>query len=215
MPNVKNNASTQETCRRLIDAAGQVFAERGLHAATVKEITERAGVNTAAINYHFNDKQELYTEVIRHALSQTPMIREAELGGTPEERLRTFISEVIADLFDPERPSWRATVVAHEFIQPTGALDAVLDDLIRPRAQLLHDLVRELVGDGPDEFAIACARFSVAAQCFFYLYNRELLKRLSPELSAPENSAELAERIADFSLAGLKALARGDAKSAE
>ena len=59
MANVKNNAAAQETRRRLLAAAGEVFAEAGFHAATVKVITDRAGASVAAVNYHFRDKAEL------------------------------------------------------------------------------------------------------------------------------------------------------------
>ena len=45
---------------RLLEAAGQVFAEQGFEAATGKEIAERAGVNAAGVNYHFGSLEGLY-----------------------------------------------------------------------------------------------------------------------------------------------------------
>ena len=95
MSNVKNNAASQETRRKLIEAAGEVYAQKGLHAATIKEITAKAGVNCAAINYHFRDKFELYAAVVRHAL-KTLQVPEAveNLPGTPEQRLEAMIAEM-------------------------------------------------------------------------------------------------------------------------
>lgn len=46
----------QDARRKLLDAAGTVLAEHGFHKATVREITDRAGVNVAAINHHFHDR---------------------------------------------------------------------------------------------------------------------------------------------------------------
>ncbi len=58
---------SDDTRLRLLDAARDVFAESGYYNATVRDISMRAGVNVAAINYHFGDKLELYTEVLRQS----------------------------------------------------------------------------------------------------------------------------------------------------
>jgi len=54
---------TQEKRRRLLEAAGEVFAEHGFKGATIQEISQRASANIASVNYHFRDKETLYHEV--------------------------------------------------------------------------------------------------------------------------------------------------------
>ena len=56
---IANSPAVKITSDRLLEAAGEVFAEQGFHRATVRQITERARVNVAAINYHYRDKAEL------------------------------------------------------------------------------------------------------------------------------------------------------------
>lgn len=209
MPNVKNNAAAQETRRKLIDAAGEVFAELGLHAATIKEITARAGANSAAVNYHYRDKFELYAAVVRHALSLTRATPSAEaLAVSPEVRLRGFIAGMLEDLYDPSRPRWRATLLAHEFAQPTAALDAVMEELIRPRSDYVNSIVRSILGGGFSEEEVVRAAMSVGAQCFLYLYQREIVRRLHPQLLRDRNRDELVEHIYGFSLGALRAMRR-------
>jgi len=55
---------------RLLAAASTLFAERGFHGTTVREIAERAGANVAAGNYHYGSKKALYLEVFRAQFAQ-------------------------------------------------------------------------------------------------------------------------------------------------
>lgn len=209
MANVKDNASSQETRRKLIDAAGQVFAERGYHGATLQEITDRAGVNKAAVNYHFRDKQELYAAVVRYCLS----FRDAEptpeeITGRPESRLRALIANAIKDILDPSNPPWRAAIIDHELAQPTNALDAVLDELIAPRTRIQRDIVRRILGPGASEQKVARATVSIAAQCLLYLHDSRIRARLHPALANDDDPEEIARHVAEFSLAALRSMRR-------
>lgn len=221
MANTKNNASTQETRRKLIEAAGEIFAERGLHAATIKEITTRAGVNCAAINYHFSDKFELSAAVIRYAVANSPCtIPPAEPGDTPEERLRAYIGMQIDDVYSRARPSWHTTLVAHELAQPTAALDAVMEDLIRPRIVVMNEIINEILGPGATEKELAYAGMSIGGQNFLHVYHQEVLQRVHPKLATQHKREEIIDHILNFSLDGLygmrdKIRARNKAQAGE
>ena len=68
MPSRKAAEIADDTQAKLLEAAGQVFAEVGFQAATVREICARAGANVAAVNYHFGDKMGLYIEALRQSM---------------------------------------------------------------------------------------------------------------------------------------------------
>ncbi len=78
------------TRAKLLDSAGQVFADSGYQAATVREICARAGVNIALINYHFGDKLELYTEVLRHRSGLPKTGSSRRRSKAPPHRKRRF-----------------------------------------------------------------------------------------------------------------------------
>ncbi|MCL2640396.1 MAG: CerR family C-terminal domain-containing protein [Phycisphaerales bacterium] len=207
MPNVKNNIAAQETRRRLIEAAGKVFADIGLHAATIKQITTLAGVNAAAVNYHFRDKFELYTAVIRHALSQTPVASYISANDAPpEERLRAYVTHILQALGSSERPPWPAILISHELVQPTAALQAVMEELIRPRTDHLEGIVRDILGpDAPREQVIHAA-MSIGSQCFFHLYQRQIVRWLHPQLLPDQTMQSSIDHIVAFSLSALRGL---------
>src|SRR5580693_6567264 len=124
-----------DTRTKLLDAAGQVFAESGFQAATVREICARAGVNVALVNYHFGDKLELYTEVLRHSIgaSQNGVMQKA-LKSThpPEEALRELILAMLHRVCRADRPGWHFRLMVHELAQPTPAMSSVIDETMRP-----------------------------------------------------------------------------------
>src|SRR5471030_1095650 len=117
------NLSPAGTSDRIIAAAGAVFAERGFRSTTIRQITTRAGVNLAAVNYHFRDKEALYAQVLREAKRHVSWIRIKELDGPPEKKFRAFITLFVSSLLDPKRPSWHGRVLAMEMANPTPALN--------------------------------------------------------------------------------------------
>lgn len=56
-----------KTRQHLIEIAGRVFADKGYHATTSREICDFAGVNTAAVNYYFGGIRPLYEEAVSEA----------------------------------------------------------------------------------------------------------------------------------------------------
>lgn len=198
----------QDTRRKLLFAAGEVFAEHGFHKATVREITDRAGVNVAAVNYHFRDKAELYRAVLKecHCHSESmggPLPVE---GDTAEERLRSFIDSFLHRLLNPDRPQWQGLLMAREMSQPTDALDALVEECIRPCSRDLEHVVKELTGGRLSQDREWMLAFSVVSQCLFYLHNRPLIERLYPKLAIqPPTIEQLVEHIHAFSLAAIRA----------
>lgn len=58
------------TPHRILDAAEQLFADRGPHGVSLREVIDLAGVNIAAINYHFGSKEQLFDEVVVRSIDR-------------------------------------------------------------------------------------------------------------------------------------------------
>lgn len=61
---VRSNEAGKEKRERLLDAAERLFAERGLDAVSVRDITDAADANTASIHYHFGSKLDLISAIL-------------------------------------------------------------------------------------------------------------------------------------------------------
>lgn len=64
-----------ETQIKIIEAAELEFAKSGFSGASVRDITSVAGVNIAAINYHFGNKEKLFCEMVRYRLEPINQLR--------------------------------------------------------------------------------------------------------------------------------------------
>lgn len=122
-------SSTGEITRqRLLHAAFDVFAARGFEAGTVREITDRAGANLAAVSYHFRGKEELYVAVIAQALLRllSPLERDVSRARTPEQR-QDMCTSVLRDLlFDEHGASGAIQLIARELAGGSRALRHVI-----------------------------------------------------------------------------------------
>lgn len=205
MANVKNNSATQETRRRLLLAAGEVFGDRGFHAATIKEITDRAGASLASVNYHFQDKAELYAAVLRRLADDAAEIVPPgeNLTGNATNRLRQFIHYFCTALMSRDKPAWEQVLMARELANPSPALDAFHEQVIRPLSEKLSDLIAELLDVPRADAAVGLAAASIMGQCVYYIRHRALLGRMHPQLGNRPDAGRLAAHITAFSLAGI------------
>ena len=100
----------KETRWRLLNAACEVFAQKGYRDAKVADICKTADANVAAVNYYFGDKVSLYEEAWRHALQN---FAEHALNRLPVRR-KTGYGYIFKRLCSilPQRVSWASSVAS-------------------------------------------------------------------------------------------------------
>lgn len=198
-------SSDGDTRQRLLEAAGLVFAEQGFRAATVRDICRRAGANVAAVNYHFGDKHHLYAAVLEHAL-QVAFDRHPSDGGIEPEapaeaRLEAFVRAFMFRLLGDGGPAWLGRIMAREMIEPTDALDDLVERVHKPLFERLRAIVAELCGPQAPARAVLLCTQSIVAQCVFYRHAQAVIQRMQHERPPID---ELAAHITRFSLAALR-----------
>jgi TetR/AcrR family transcriptional regulator, regulator of cefoperazone and chloramphenicol sensitivity len=193
---------------KLLEAAGHVFADRGYDAATVREICRRAGANVAAVNYHFRDKQGLYTQVLVRMAGEARIERvkaTLDQSAPPEEILRQVIKARLQGLGTDRLPDWHFRIVAREFSHPTPAMSRMIDKVSRPLYERLLDLIGQIIHLPADNEKTRLCTHSVMGQIFLYALACPILSKLwSGMKMTPEQMDRIADHIADFSLAYLR-----------
>ncbi|WP_374592685.1 CerR family C-terminal domain-containing protein [Aquabacterium sp.] len=214
-PAPPRHATGDTTRAALIDAATEVFIEEGFKAARVQDIAQRAAVRLSAINYHFGSKEGLYLAVLQHH-AQASLAHAPLLHGDPHaplrERFDFFVRSLLTRLIDPRTPSRIARLGVRELTSPTAALDVMFVQFSLPQTMLALQLIREILGPRAPEAALHQGAISVVGQCLAYRVGQPVIERLQPGLyDQPDVVARLGRQIADFSWAGLQAMAQAHA----
>jgi len=204
---------TLVTRQRLLEAAGEVFAEHGRRGATVRDICKRAGANIAAVNYHFGGKDELYAAAVNYAhdcAKRYPVEAGLPADPTPQQRLRGFVRAFLLGLLEEGKPAWHGKLMAREMAEPSPVLEQIAAEGVRPRFMMLMGILRSIVGpDVSDAMLRRCER-SIVGQMLFYHFARPMLVRLFPDERFDASAVDaLADHILAFSLNGLTGIAAG------
>jgi TetR/AcrR family transcriptional regulator, regulator of cefoperazone and chloramphenicol sensitivity len=194
---------TEKTCKNLLAAAVDVFAEKGYRDATIAEISGRAGANIAAVNYHFGDKETLYREAWRYPFSESIKAHPADAGvsdaSPPEERLKGQIMALLHRVNDKKNKEF--LIVLKEFANPTGLLDEIMRETLLPLQKRMQDSIRELLGEQASAMQIQFCEISIISQCI----NPTVLRR-EDDTNMPseiKNLKAYANHVVQFSLAGI------------
>ena len=73
------NTTHFSTKERILGAAEELFAQHGFAGTSLRQVTSRADVNIAAVNYHFGSKENLVNEVFRRRMDDMSRERLAAL----------------------------------------------------------------------------------------------------------------------------------------
>lgn len=202
--------ATSETVRQILDAAGQVFSEKGFAKTTVREVCAKAGVNVAAINYHFGDKERLYIEAVKdarhHLEAAVPFPPDVHLSD-PEAALQGFIHTLAGRFLNPNVESWRHVLLVREFMAPSRACEEMMQESILPFMEHLLSILRKLMPADVPSPLIRQFAFSIIAQCAYYRLQDRVVAMMTPadELDAHFTPEALAEHISEFSLSAIRA----------
>lgn len=199
-----------ETRMRLLDVAGQVFAALGYAVATSKMICERAGVNLAAVNYHFGGKQGLYQAVLaeahRRMMSVEQLHQFAALSASPRVRLEIVVEEFVRHAAGGAG-SWPVRLLVHELISPSSPGSEFSASTVEPKRAVVQGLLAQVLNLPENDPAVQRAMAFTFMSCMALLAALpEVEDKYLPNLK--QDTESLGKELVEFVLAGLDALAR-------
>jgi TetR/AcrR family transcriptional regulator, regulator of cefoperazone and chloramphenicol sensitivity len=207
--------TTSEAPARLLQAARKLFAEKGVAATSIRELAQEAGVNVAAVNYHFGDKEQLYLETLRFCYRTCGVLNErgneilqgAIKAGTRQAALngiRDYVHQLMHALFFSEDARLQAKLLFREMSDPTPALEVIVREFISPKRELLCKLIVQAKPELAHDRNLTLYASSIIGQILYYRTSLPVFLRLfETHEMTPELAEQIANHIADFTLAAL------------
>jgi AcrR family transcriptional regulator len=139
---------------RILGAAEELFAQYGFSGTSLRQVTSRADVNIAAVNYHFGSKENLVNEVFRRRMDEMSGKRLSALKAAVdasaglETILAAFVEPALAMAQDRHGGASFMRVIARAYAEKNDALRKFLSDhyghVLREFAKAIAAVVPEL-----------------------------------------------------------------------
>jgi AcrR family transcriptional regulator len=144
---MKENKSDKSTEQKILEAAKQVFMEKGIDGARMQDIADKAGINKALLHYYFRSKEKLFEmifmEEARKFMPKVTSIMMSEL--TLFEKVEKFVGEYIDTLM--QNPLLPIFILNEINRNPKEAIKKIFGNQ-RPPLDKVDELITKLVKKG-------------------------------------------------------------------
>src|SRR5687767_1972282 len=199
-----------ETRTRILDAAEELFMQHGFEGTSMRHLTSRAGVNLAAVNYHFGSKHALIEAVFRRRLDPMNAERIAALerleNVSPENIIRAFVGPSLRLIEDAKGGSRNfSRLLGRTYTEPAKSVRALIGQMYAPTMERYKSaLERALPQMPPDELVWRMHfMFGTLAYTLAATDTVQLIAGCKPE--DRYDAQLLEERLTAFLAAGLNA----------
>jgi AcrR family transcriptional regulator len=201
----------KDTRAILLNVAEKLFLAKGYEHVRVREITDTARVNVAAVNYHFNSKDNLYRAVLRRRFREIAKRRVDRINqvvtkssGSPDlgEIIAAFICSFFDDVTASAENKRHLAMVYREMSPDAVAPDLVASELATPINRCLRNalmLARPLISENHAAF---CAS-SIIGQVLHFIFMRDIFRSLTGADNDKEFLDIVIQHITQFSLRGI------------
>ncbi len=207
-PDLPHEALTERGERarsRLLGEATRIFAEKGFAKASTREICAAAGLNIAAIHYHFSGKDGLYRAVLLGPIEAVA----TQLAGfdDPALSLEQALTRLLGGFVGQDGDAVPGAedgmrLFLREMIEPSPVFAAAVSQHIGPVHEAIAALLARHIGIARADEDVHRLAFGLIAMAHDYCMSREFMKAVAPRLLAgPDALARARERLVDWGVA--------------
>lgn len=197
-------AARQTAQDKLLQAATALFADKGFAKTSTREICIAAGVNVAAIHYHYGDKAGLYKAVLRQPIDAVvAQLAQFDDPAMPlEASLQRFLSAMLSPWTDDHTGTQVMRLHLREMVDPTPEYKAMVALAVLPQHEALARMLARHVGATRPDDALRQLAFALVAMVNDYAMSREFMEMLAPTLvTGPGAREKVLARLVGYALA--------------
>ncbi len=202
----------QETSTRdrLFNTAASLFAKAGYQDTSTREIAEAAGVNIAAINYHFGGKENLYKEVVRAKVRARSAERIAILHAAAvkkcarlEDVISGFVTAHLKEMLKKEQCDLDIPFFFREISNPGPGFSIIVEEMIHPTQKAFHEIISRNYPNMSREDINLCLS-SLMGQLVHFVRAKEVIQVILGREYNAEMIDEISKHVVKFTMAGLE-----------
>lgn len=203
-----------DTVDRILDAAEELFAQRGFSETSLRMITSNASVNLAAVNYHFGSKNALIQAVFARFLSPFSQIIDVELNRWEKDGVQPGVEELLKIITTsivriPTRNKSGLAIFMRllglAYTQSQGHLRRYLESHYSKVFRRFMRLFREATPELSNVDRFWRIQFMLGATAFTMSSNEALGDILENELGVRTSTIDIVNRLVPFLAAGMTA----------
>jgi AcrR family transcriptional regulator len=203
-------AEAKGTREKLLDAAERLFLEKGYDGVSIRDITDAAGTNVAAINYHFGGKENLYREFFRRMISNKSSHTIERLRDTVAEKsppdlekvFRAYIGGFLGEFLTSKDAQNFLRLASDEMSEQGIASDILVEEAATPCHTALKEAVLAARPNITEEKASLIIA-SVFGQMYHFVRARHVITHVSGKEYNDEFIKDIIDHIVEFSLKGI------------
>lgn len=211
---------SEQTRQKLILAALEVIGLHGYELATTRMLTAHAGVNLAAIPYHFASKEELYRAAAEFLAERMKSDQAAPLQTLRDatgqqsdppvliEALVAFMLSLARNTLSGELPQSWVQFFLRSQADPADTTGQIFRQALQSSRAEVRAVVARICGGEPDSLPVRALAFSLFHQAFYFrLAEPVLLQHLAQQSLSSDVQAQLLKTLAQGLRAQLQAAA--------
>jgi len=204
------------TKEKLLDHAEQLFAEKGIQATSIRDITQSTGVNIASVNYHFDSKDGLVEQVLERRIiplnhARTERLQQVLKTADATER-KPLVEDLLRALIEPTfefaatlpEGQYFLQIVSRAMSGPDTQVRTIFLRQFKPLFQLTYDAMHKALPEIPSSVLLWRLYFSIGT----LHSSMQMIGQKKPLLGSPMvagNTSAIVEMLLPFLSSGMQA----------